>query len=36
VLERREVAYPLSTPEPGWSEQNPDDWWEATEQALEG
>src|SRR3954468_11724062 len=36
VLERREVAYPLSTPKPGWSEQNPDDWWQATEQALEG
>ena len=36
VLERREVAYPLSTPKPGWSEQNPDDWWAATEQALEG
>src|SRR6478735_7301910 len=36
VLERREVAYPLSTPQPGWSEQNPDDWWRATEQALEG
>ena len=36
VLERREVAYPLSTPKPGWSEQNPDDWWRATEEALEG
>src|SRR3954447_1124896 len=36
VLERREVSYPLSTPRPGWSEQNPDDWWQATEQALEG
>jgi xylulokinase len=36
VLERREVPYPLSTPRPGWSEQDPDDWWRATEQALEG
>src|SRR5918994_1751510 len=36
VRERREVAYPLSTPKPGWSEQNPDDWWKATEEALEG
>src|SRR4051794_25914599 len=36
VLERREVSYPLSTPRPGWSEQNPDDWWEATEKALDG
>ena len=22
--------YPLSFPKPGWSEQNPDDWWNAT------
>ena len=36
VVERREVPYPLSTPKPGWSEQDPDDWWAATEQALEG
>src|SRR4051812_20646103 len=36
VLERREVPYPLSTPRPGWSEQKPDDWWKATEQALDG
>ena len=25
--------YPLSFPHPGWSEQNPEDWWE---QSLEG
>src|SRR5215213_1056374 len=36
VLERREIPYPLSTPKPGWSEQDPDDWWAATEQALDG
>src|SRR3954463_4234429 len=36
VLARREVAYPLSTPQPGWSEQDPEDWWRATEQALDG
>src|SRR3954466_1702104 len=36
VLERREIPYPLSTPKPGWSEQDPDDWWRATEMALEG
>ena len=23
-------GYPSSTPKPGWVEQNPDDWWEAT------
>jgi xylulokinase len=36
VLERREISYPLSTPRPGWSEQDPEDWWRATEQALDG
>ena len=25
--------YPLSFPHPGWSEQNPEDWWK---QSLEG
>ena len=25
--------YPISFPHPGWSEQNPEDWWE---QSLEG
>jgi xylulokinase len=34
ILARAEVSYPLSTPRPGWSEQDPEDWWRATEQAL--
>ncbi len=34
VLARAERAYPLSTPQPGWAEQDPADWWEATESAL--
>jgi xylulokinase len=34
ILARSEVSYPLSTPRPGWSEQDPEDWWRATEQAL--
>jgi xylulokinase len=34
VIARAEVGYPLSTPRPGWSEQDPEDWWRATEQAL--
>jgi len=34
VLERCEVAYPLATPRPGWAEQDPEDWWRATEEAL--
>src|SRR5829696_9111595 len=34
VLARCEVSYPLSTPRAGWAEQDPEDWWRATEQAL--
>jgi xylulokinase len=34
VLARAEAEYPLSTPRPGWSEQDPDDWWRATETVL--
>jgi xylulokinase len=36
VLARREVGYALSTPRPGWAEQDPEDWWRATEEALAG
>src|SRR5215218_3864060 len=35
VVARSEVGYPLSTPRPGWSEQDPADWWRATQEALE-
>jgi xylulokinase len=34
VVARAEAGYPLSTPRPGWAEQDPRDWWRATEQAL--
>ena len=34
VVGRAEEEYPLSTPQPGWSEQMPDDWWRAAENAL--
>src|SRR5439155_15726289 len=27
-------SYPLSTPRPGWSEQDPDDWWRAAQACL--
>src|ERR1700709_1127363 len=32
---RAEVEYGLSTPQPGWAEQDPEDWWRGTQQALE-
>ena len=34
VLARAEHGYPLSTPHPGWSEQDPEDWWTASVAAL--
>jgi xylulokinase len=34
VLARHEEEYPLSIPQPGWAEQDPEDWWQATERAL--
>ena len=29
VLATDEEQYPLSTPQPGWAEQDPEDWWRA-------
>ena len=34
VLARAEEGYDLSTPHPGWAEQDPEDWWQAAERAL--
>ncbi|MDX6465663.1 MAG: xylulokinase, partial [Gaiellaceae bacterium] len=34
VLARAEINYSLSTPQPGWSEQNPQDWVGASDEAL--
>jgi xylulokinase len=34
VLARADAGYPLSTPHPGWAEQDPEDWWRATESVL--
>src|ERR1044072_6128198 len=30
ILASATAEYPLSTPRPGWSEQEPEHWWEAT------
>ena len=35
VLARAEAEYPLSTPRPGWAEQDPEDWWRATQTVLD-
>src|SRR2546421_3035242 len=35
VLARAQAGYPLSTPRRGWAEQDPEDWWQATEAVLE-
>ena len=34
VVARAEKEYPLATPRPGWTEQEPDDWWRASEAAV--
>ncbi|MCX5570962.1 xylulokinase [Kaistia nematophila] len=34
VLAETDVALPISRPHPLWSEQDPEDWWRATESAL--
>jgi len=28
------AGYPMTTPQPGWAESNPDDWWMAAGQAV--
>ncbi|HEY8667300.1 MAG TPA: FGGY family carbohydrate kinase, partial [Tepidisphaeraceae bacterium] len=30
VLATAMAEHPISSPRPGWSEQNPEDWWSAT------
>ncbi len=34
VAARHEVGYPLGMPQPGWAEQDPDDWWRGAQRAL--
>lgn len=35
VVARAEVEHPLSTPRPGWAEQDPEDWWRGACAVLE-
>jgi len=34
VVASAEEGYGFSAPQPGWSEQDPEDWWRASERAL--
>jgi xylulokinase len=34
VVATEEEEYPLSTPQPGWAEQDPEDWWRASAAVL--
>lgn len=34
VIARAGASYPLLTPRPGWTEQQPQDWWQATVEVL--
>jgi len=34
LVARVTVEYPLYSPQPGWSEQEPEDWWQATVESL--
>jgi xylulokinase len=34
VLATAMAEHPISAPKPGWSEQNPEDWWQATGKAV--
>ncbi|GHG26484.1 sugar kinase [Deinococcus indicus] len=35
VLRRAAQAYPAHSPQPGWSESHPDDWWAAAQRAAQ-
>jgi xylulokinase len=34
ALESSSAEYPISTPKAGWSEQNPEDWWNGVQSCL--
>src|SRR6184192_903209 len=34
VLAAATEAYPMATPRPGWTEQEPEDWWVASRKVL--
>ena len=34
VVTEAQRGYPVSMPQPGWSEQDPEQWWQATRAVL--
>jgi xylulokinase len=34
IVAEASVEYPLHTPRPGWTEQDPEDWWEGAKEVL--
>ena len=36
VLATHTVEHSMQTPKPGWTEQNPQEWWEATQKSVAG
>src|ERR1044071_5473104 len=34
VLKQALAEYPVSVPQPLWSEQNPEDWWQGVQKCL--
>lgn len=34
IIAENNEEYPLFTPNPGWAEQNPEDWWQASQKVI--
>ena len=34
ILNQASAEYPISVPQPGWTEQNPEDWWAGVQSCL--
>jgi len=34
IIAENSEGYPLSTPQAGWAEQNPEDWWQASQKVI--
>ena len=34
IIDSATSKYPISYPKPLWSEQNPEDWWQGTKEAI--